>query len=100
MRAAVVDTFGRPPRYGEFDEPAAQDGEVIVSVRAAAVSQLVRAQAAGKHYTSTPPPFVPGVDGVGHLASGERVYFAFPRTPVGAPSFLISLSPRAKGQAR
>lgn len=84
MKAAVVEAFDRPPRYRDFDEPVAQAGEVIVTVKAAALSQLVRAQASGKHYSSGRPPFVPGADGVGLLADGRRVYFAFPRGPVGA----------------
>lgn len=72
MKAAVVDVFGRVPRYCEFDDPVAQDGEVLVSVRAAALSQLVRAQASGKHYSSSSVPMVPGADGVGVLANGQR----------------------------
>jgi NADPH:quinone reductase-like Zn-dependent oxidoreductase len=84
MKAAVVQSFPNPPAYLDYPEPIAQADEVIVDVRAAALSQLVRMQAAGKHYTSGTPPFVPGVDGVGLLADGRRVYFAFPPKPVGA----------------
>lgn len=51
MKAAVVESFDRPPRFGDFPEPTPQADEVLVSVRAAALSQLVRAQASGKHYT-------------------------------------------------
>jgi hypothetical protein len=29
------------------------------------------------------PPFVVGIDGVGKLDDGPRVYFLFPRTPFG-----------------
>tara|TARA_Y100001934_G_scaffold274402_1_gene366570 strand:+ start:1060 stop:1935 length:876 start_codon:yes stop_codon:yes gene_type:complete len=57
---------------------------LLVTVRASALSQLVRAQASGRHYTSPKPPFAPGADGVGLLEDGQRVYFAFPRNPVGA----------------
>jgi NADPH:quinone reductase-like Zn-dependent oxidoreductase len=84
MKAAVIESFPNPPIYRDFPEPIAQSDEVIVNVRAAALSQLVRMQAAGKHYTSGTPPFVPGVDGVGLLPDGRRVYFAFPPAPVGA----------------
>ncbi|GGG73764.1 quinone oxidoreductase family protein [Edaphobacter dinghuensis] len=85
MKAAVVNSFDRVPEYGEFDEPAAQAGEVLVKVSAAGLSQLVRGQAAGRHYSSSPVlPFIPGVDGVGRLADGRRVYFAFPRSPFGS----------------
>ncbi|GJG86217.1 zinc-binding dehydrogenase [Gemmatimonadetes bacterium T265] len=84
MKAAIVDAFDRPPRYGDVPTPTAADGEVVVHVAAAAASQLVRAQAAGRHYSSPARlPFVPGVDGVGRLDDGRRVYCAFPRVPHG-----------------
>ena len=85
MKAAVVHGAGALPRYGEFSEPVSQQDEVVVAVKAASLSQLVRAQASGKHYSSgSGLPFVPGVDGVGRLADGTRVYFAFPRSPYGS----------------
>lgn len=84
MKAAIVHSFGHPPKPGEIDAPTAREGEVLVSTRAAAISQLVRAQAAGKHYSSDRHlPMVPGADGAGRLADGRRVYFAFPRPPIG-----------------
>lgn len=83
MRAAVVTSFERPPRFGEFVDPAPTADEVVVTVKAAALSNLVRLLATGKHPSAVPPPFVPGVDGVG-VVDGERVYFAFPRAPVGS----------------
>src|SRR5690242_14933627 len=82
MKAAVVTSFERPPRFGDFEEPTPTGDEVIVTVKAAALSNLVRFVAAGKHPSSVPPPFVPGVDGVG-LVDGERVYCAFPKAPFG-----------------
>jgi NADPH:quinone reductase-like Zn-dependent oxidoreductase len=85
MKAAVVHAFDQPPQYREFDEPIPREGEVKIRVQAAALSQLVRAVASGKHYSANGSlPFVPGVDGVGRLADGRRVYFAFPRAPFGA----------------
>jgi NADPH:quinone reductase-like Zn-dependent oxidoreductase len=85
MKAAVVHDFNAPPRHGDFPDPVAEAGETLVHVRAAALSQLVKSQAAGKHYSSnTSLPLVPGVDGVGLLPDGSRVYFAFPRSPYGA----------------
>ncbi|MNF53843.1 alcohol dehydrogenase [compost metagenome] len=84
MKAAVVEDFQSPPRYTDFQTPVATAGEVLVRVKASAVSQLARAQASGKHYSSGKPPLVPGVDGVGLLPDGQRVYFAFPRMPFGA----------------
>ena len=81
MKAAIIEKFGQGPRYGEFDAPQPEAGQQRVYVRAAALSQLVRAQAAGRHYSSAQPPLVPGADGVGVLENGQRVYFAFPRPP-------------------
>lgn len=78
MQAAIVEEFGKPPRYGEFPSAVAHEHETLVSVRASALSPLVRAQACGKHYSSKSVPMVPGVDGVGYLDDGRRVYFAFP----------------------
>lgn len=85
MKAAVVHDFNAPPRYDDFAVPTAEAGETLVQVRAAALSQLVKAQASGRHYSSGKIlPLVPGVDGVGTLPDGRRVYFAFPRTLFGS----------------
>jgi NADPH:quinone reductase-like Zn-dependent oxidoreductase len=85
MRAAVVTKYGESPKYGEFREPEAGPGEVIVNVRAAALSNLVRGQASGQHYSSGKElPIVPGNDGVGTLEDGRRVYFIGPRAPFGS----------------
>lgn len=85
MKAAVVQDFAQPPQYAEFCDPQPAAGEVLVSVTAASLSQLSKAQASGKHYSSDGGvPFVPGADGVGRLADGRRVYFAFPTYPFGS----------------
>lgn len=85
MKAAVVEQPGRLPIYADFAEPVAQPGEVVVQVMASALSQLARGRAAGVHYSATGAyPFVAGVDGVGRLEDGRRVYFLLPRAPFGA----------------
>jgi NADPH:quinone reductase-like Zn-dependent oxidoreductase len=85
MKAAIVRSFEHFPEYGDFEEPVAKPGEVLVAVKAAAMSRLVQAQASGQHYSSDGHlPFVPGVDGVGVLPDGKRVYFAFPAAPFGS----------------
>lgn len=91
MKAAVVQAFDGPPQYQDFPVPALLDGERLVTTTAAALSQLVRLQAAGKHYSGGTPPFVPGADGVGRLDDGQRVYFAFPRPPVGAMAEFVAV---------
>ncbi|MGH9585665.1 MAG: quinone oxidoreductase family protein, partial [Acidobacteriaceae bacterium] len=84
MKAAVVSSFGRPPQYGDFPDPDAAEGEVLVEVKAAGLHQIVRAVASGSHYSSAGTlPLVPGVDGVGRLADGKRVYFGATRPPYG-----------------
>ncbi|WP_460416021.1 quinone oxidoreductase family protein [Pseudomonas sp. microsymbiont 2] len=95
MKAAIVHAFDQPPRFGEIEAPQAAPGEVLVKVRAAALSQLVRAQASGKHYSSSKTlPCVPGADGVGLLEDGRRVYFAFPRGPIGAMAETVAVDAR------
>jgi NADPH:quinone reductase-like Zn-dependent oxidoreductase len=85
MNAAVVESFENPPHYATFREPNPGEGEALIKVRAAALSNLVKAQANGKHYSSRGQmPFVPGYDGVGTLPDGGRVYFFGPPAPFGA----------------
>jgi NADPH:quinone reductase-like Zn-dependent oxidoreductase len=85
MKAAVVHDFAQAPQYAEFRDPQPGPGEVLVSVTAASLSQLSKAQASGKHYRSDGVvPFVSGADGVGRLSDGRRVYFAFPTYPFGS----------------
>ena len=84
MKAAVVQEAGKIPVYAEFDEPVAEAGECLVHVKAAALSPLAKARASGAHYSSSSHfPFVAGVDGVGMLDDGRRVYFVLPRAPFG-----------------
>lgn len=85
MKAAVVSAFGITPEIRDFREPEAGAGETVVTVRAAPLSPIVKALAAGKHYASGDTAgFVPGVDGVGTGPDGRRVYFLFPRAPFGS----------------
>lgn len=76
MHAAVVRSFDRPPRYEEFATPRPTGGQILVDVLAAGLHPRVRSGADGTHYTSDGRlPLVPGVDGVGTLPDGRRVYF-------------------------
>ena len=84
MNAAVVSTFDHPPRYTTFADPVAGEGEKLVSVSAAGLHPIVKALAKGTHYGSTGElPFIAGVDGVGKLEDGTRVYFGIARSPFG-----------------
>jgi NADPH:quinone reductase-like Zn-dependent oxidoreductase len=84
MKAAIVVEAGKTPVYGEFKEPVPANGEVRVTVSAAALSNVVRGRASGTHYSSRGElPFVVGIDGVGNLDDGRRVYFLLPKAPFG-----------------
>jgi NADPH:quinone reductase-like Zn-dependent oxidoreductase len=84
MQAAVVTSFDAPPRYTSFDAPVAGEGELLVTVHAAGLHPIVKALANGSHYGSTGElPFIPGVDGVGRLPDGKRVFFGAVRSPFG-----------------
>lgn len=85
MKAAVVNVLSQPPRYQDFAEPKAREGEVLIDVRAAGLHPVVKALASGSHYAGKGEvPMVPGVDGVGALEDGSRVYFTFARRPWGS----------------
>lgn len=84
MKAAVVTSYDKAPRFSDFPPPTVSSKTVPIRVLASAISQLARLQASGKHYVKPTPPFVPGVDGVGHLEDGRLAYFAFPEYPHGA----------------
>jgi NADPH:quinone reductase-like Zn-dependent oxidoreductase len=84
MKAAVVLENGRAPQYSEFEEPIPNEDEVCVHVNASALTNFTKVRAVGKHFSfAARPPFVVGIDGVGKLEDGRRVYFLFPRVPFG-----------------
>lgn len=85
MKAAIVEKAGATPRYGDFPAPTPGPDEVVIAVAAAALTPLARLRAAGTHYSAARTfPFVAGVDGVGRLEDGARVFFLLPRAPQGA----------------
>lgn len=85
MKAAIVLGAGQTPVYGDFAEPVPSPGDNCIAVTAAAISHVVKSRASGKHYSSADRfPFVVGIDGVGRLDDGSRVYFAMPKAPYGS----------------
>jgi NADPH:quinone reductase-like Zn-dependent oxidoreductase len=85
MKAAIVSVAGELPVYGDFPEPQADENHVVVTVKAAAVSQLAKARAAGTHYSATTQyPFITGIDGTGTLSNGDPVYFLAFNSPWGS----------------
>jgi len=96
MKAAIVTVQGATPVYGDFPDPVAAGGERHIRVTAAALSQITRGRASGAHYSSGPTafPFVPGIDGVGRLEDGRRVYFVMPRPPLGSMAEQVAVAER------
>jgi len=85
MNAAVLHTLNQPPQFAQFPEPVAEENEVIVHVRAAALKPIDKQMASGSHYAAySKLPVVCGMDGVGRLDDGTRVFFAGPRAPYGS----------------
>ncbi|SCY42291.1 NADPH:quinone reductase [Flavobacterium anhuiense] len=78
MKAAVVYKKGELPKYAEFPEPiASNENEVLVSVKAVAITNLDKGIASGDHYSSEKENqngFIVGSDGIGVLENGTRVY--------------------------
>jgi NADPH2:quinone reductase len=84
VKAAVLRRLGGPPEYGDFDEPAAGESQVVVNMVAAAVHHVELAMASGHFYLGPPRlPSVVGIDGVGRLANGERVFVDTAVPPFG-----------------
>jgi NADPH:quinone reductase-like Zn-dependent oxidoreductase len=85
MNAAVLHTFDQPPRFESIPEPIPTDNEVLVHVAAAALNPSTRLLASGKHYASPQQlPVTCGVEGVGRLDDGTRVFFGVRRAPNGS----------------
>jgi NADPH:quinone reductase-like Zn-dependent oxidoreductase len=84
MDAAVLSAYGTP-QFGTFDPPRKLAGTEIVNVTAAAISNFDLVLASG-HYAVSPMQFpcVAGQDGVGRLATGQRVYFITSISPYGS----------------
>jgi NADPH:quinone reductase-like Zn-dependent oxidoreductase len=85
MRAAILREYGREPEPGEFDDPQAGDGQVVVEVQAAGLNPVDLSMASGSFYGGSPPlPSVAGREGVGRTDEGAVVYFDSPVAPYGA----------------
>ncbi len=94
MNAAVLQTLGKPPRYEQFPEPVAEEGEVMVHVHAASLKPIDKQLADGSHYAGFRElPVVCGIDGVGSLDDGKRVFFGGPRRLYGSMAERTVVSP-------
>lgn len=76
MKAAVLHQYGHIPKYEDYNDPLPQnEQQILVTVKAAAVKQLDKSKASGKHYTSYGQlPSLVGTDGTGILADGTKIY--------------------------
>src|SRR5260221_157571 len=84
MKAAVLHALGQSPRYEDFADPQTTEGEVLVRVKAASLKNVDKMMATGSHYDRLPDlPCVCGIDGVGLLDDGARVYCGGARPPYG-----------------
>jgi NADPH2:quinone reductase len=93
MYAAVLHKLGESPRYEQFSNPAIQDGNVLVQVRAAAIKPVDKQMAQGSHYASPRElPVICGTDGIGVLPDGRRVFFGA-RAPYGAMAERTAVKP-------
>ena len=84
MKAAVLHALGNPPRYEDFPDPQPGDNEVIVHVKAASLKNVDKAMASGSHYDARRAlPTICGIDGVGILDDGTRIFCGGARPPYG-----------------
>ncbi|WP_300674136.1 zinc-binding alcohol dehydrogenase family protein [Soonwooa sp.] len=75
MKAAILNKLGEAPVYGDFETPKASDSQLLLNVKSASVKNLDKARASGTHYASySNLPTTIGIDGVGILEDGRRVY--------------------------
>jgi len=85
MHAAVLQCLGKLPRYEQFPDPVARDGEVVVQVLAASLKPVDKQLASGSHFASPREgPVICGTDGIGLLDAGTRVFFGASGRPYGA----------------
>ena len=88
--------WARRPGISRFPIPEPAEGEALIQVRAAGLHPVVKAMASGAHYSARGEvPAVAGLDGVGVLEDGSRVYFGFVRKPWGTMAELAA-APRSK----
>ncbi|UYG06961.1 alcohol dehydrogenase AdhP [Halomonas sp. M4R1S46] len=86
MQAAVVRSFGEPLSLEEVAVPRPGRGEILVKVAASGVCHTDLHAAHGDWPIKPEPPFIPGHEGVGHVAAvGEGVSHLKEGDRVGVP---------------
>jgi propanol-preferring alcohol dehydrogenase len=69
MKAAVVHEFGKPLVIEEVPVPLPRPGQILVKIAASGVCHTDLHAAEGDWPVKPRPPFIPGHEGVGHVAA-------------------------------
>jgi alcohol dehydrogenase, propanol-preferring len=86
MKAAVVHAFGEPLTIDDVPVPEVPEGQVLVKVAASGVCHTDLHAASGDWPVKPALPFIPGHEGVGHVARvGRGVTFLKEGDRVGVP---------------
>lgn len=86
MKAAVVREFGKPLTIEEVPLPTPQAGQVLVKIATTGVCHTDLHAAEGDWPVKPKPPFIPGHEGVGHVAAvGAGVTYVKEGDLVGVP---------------
>jgi len=86
MKAAVVRAFGQPLVIEEVAVPRPGAGQVLVKIEACGVCHTDLHAAEGDWPVKPSPPFIPGHEGVGHVAAvGDGVKHVKEGDRVGVP---------------
>jgi propanol-preferring alcohol dehydrogenase len=72
MKAAVVRAFHQPLSIDEVPVPEPGDGQIVVKIAASGVCHTDLHAADGDWPVKPSPPFIPGHEGVGHVAALGR----------------------------
>jgi NADPH:quinone reductase len=82
MRAAVIEELAGEPIIRDVPIPKPASGECLVEITTAALNPADLVYAAGIRLQPA-FPYVPGLEGIGHLEDGSRVYVPMASTPHG-----------------
>ena len=86
MKAAVVREFGKPLVIEEVPVPDPGPGQILVKIAASGVCHTDLHAAEGDWPVKPKPPFIPGHEGVGHVAAvGAGVTHVKEGDRVGVP---------------
>ena len=83
MRAAILHSVGGDPEVGRFDDPTPRDGHVVLDVALAGVNPIDIRLASGQLGQPRVPSVV-GLESVGTLDDGSRVYCGASIAPFGS----------------